>query len=161
VNVEDEADTNIGTAGGDDNMAPMVDDESEDEEHHDATQIDPEYDDAQPDAQAQVAVEMDLLYGTGLHEHGLQSGKPRDYGHLHAVLEETVLAQFKMKRGIKEFGEDCVNVVLKELLQLHDRSVLVPVHATTKTPSERYDALDYLMFLKQKRDGYMKGPGMC
>jgi hypothetical protein len=85
--------------------------------------------------------------------------KPRDYGHMHATLEHTVMTQHSMKRGIKEFGEAGVDAVLKELQQLHDRKVLEPVSVGNMTKEERRASLQYLMFLKKKRNGTIKGRG--
>jgi hypothetical protein len=64
-----------------------------------------------------------------------------------------------MKKGIKIFGDAGVEAVLKELQQLHDRDVLKPKHAETLSHQERKGALQYLMFLKQKRSGKIKGRG--
>jgi hypothetical protein len=93
------------------------------------------------------------------HSHGLRPWRPRDFSHLHVILEETVMTQFNMHRGIKEFGIDGVEAVLLELQQLHDSGVLKPVQASSISAEEIHCALAYLMFLKQKRDGKIKGRG--
>jgi hypothetical protein len=49
--------------------------------------------------------------------------------------------------------------VLKELKQLHDQNILEPTNAKTMTPTEKKRALQYLMFLKKKRTGTIKGQG--
>jgi hypothetical protein len=49
--------------------------------------------------------------------------------------------------------------VLTELQQLYDRDVIEPVHKSDLTPGERKGALRYLMFLKEKRCGQIKGRG--
>jgi hypothetical protein len=103
--------------------------------------------------------EMDKRYGRRDHDHGLRPRRPRDFSHLHVVLEETVMTEFNMHRGIKEFGNDCVEAVLQELQQLHDRGVLRPVEASSLSYEDRQSALAYLMFLKQKRDGQINGRG--
>ena len=64
-----------------------------------------------------------------------------------------------MKKGIKEFGEAGVDAVLDELQQLHDRKALEPRPADKLTREERRAALNYLMFLKKKRNGQIKGRG--
>jgi hypothetical protein len=43
------------------------------------------------------------------------------------------------------------------MAQLHDRKVMKPVHSRELTPEERREALAYLMFLKQKWCGKVKG----
>jgi hypothetical protein len=103
--------------------------------------------------------DMDQRYGERLAPYNLRARKPRDYGHIHATLEHTVMTQHSMKRGIKEFGEAGVNAVLKELQQLHDRKVLEPVSSDNITREEKRASLQYLMFLKKKRNGTIKGRG--
>ena len=49
--------------------------------------------------------------------------------------------------------------MLKELKQLHDRMVLEPKRAEKMTPAEKKASLQYLMFLKKKRSGMIKGRG--
>jgi hypothetical protein len=64
-----------------------------------------------------------------------------------------------MKKGIKLFGEAGIEAVLKELKQLHDCKVLEPTSATTMSREDKKAALQYLMFLKKKRTGTIKGSG--
>ena len=45
---------------------------------------------------------------------------------MHTTLENTVMTQHKIKKGIKLFGDAGIDAVLKELQQLHDRKVLEP-----------------------------------
>ena len=49
--------------------------------------------------------------------------------------------------------------MLKELKQLHDHLVIEPVNADKMTLKEKQGALAYLMFLKEKRTGEIKGRG--
>jgi hypothetical protein len=79
-----------------------------------------------PHDEVNVDAGMDEQYGIRTGAYNLRPRKPRDYSHLHATLEETVMTQHSMKRGLKEFGDAGVNAVLKELQQLHDRKVLEP-----------------------------------
>jgi Reverse transcriptase (RNA-dependent DNA polymerase) len=69
------------------------------------------------------------------------------------------MSQYNMKKGIKLFGQDGVDAVLSELSQLHDRNVLDPKNADTLSRGEKKAALEYLMFLKKKRCGRIKGRG--
>ena len=48
---------------------------------------------------------------------------------------------------------------MTEARQLHDRKVGTPVKAQMLTREEKKAALEYLMFLKQKRCGKIKGRG--
>jgi len=69
------------------------------------------------------------------------------------------MTQYTLKKGIQMFGEAGVDAVLKELKQLHDRKVLEPQSSSQLTTKERQRALHYLMFLKKKRCGKIKGQG--
>jgi Reverse transcriptase (RNA-dependent DNA polymerase) len=95
----------------------------------------------------------------GIERYNLRAQRPRDYSHLHTTLAHTAMTQFTMKKGIEEFGDDGVDAVLGELQQLHDRKVLMPKIADELTSGERRAALRYLMFLKKKRCGRIKGRG--
>jgi hypothetical protein len=107
----------------------------------------------------EVETDMDEKYGARNNEHALRPRRPRDYGHLHTTLESTVMTQHSMKKGLKLFGEAGTAAVLKELKQLHDLKVLEPTDANEMTPLEKKRSLQYLMFLKKKRDESIKGRG--
>jgi hypothetical protein len=64
-----------------------------------------------------------------------------------------------MNKGLKIFGKAGIEAVRSEMVQLHDRKVMKPVHSRELTPEERREALAYLMFLKRKRCGKVKGRG--
>ena len=64
-----------------------------------------------------------------------------------------------MSKGLKVFGEPGVAAILKELKQLHGRMVLDPKNAGGMITSKKKAALKYLMFLKLKRCGKIKGRG--
>ena len=103
--------------------------------------------------------DMDERYGHRSGHYDLRPRKPRDYSHMHATLEHIALTQYNLKRGLKEFGTAGMEAVKKELQQLHDRDVLTPMYVTDLNIEERNQALPYLMFLKQKRTGQVKGRG--
>ena len=67
--------------------------------------------------------------------------------------------QMSLKAGLRTFGKDGEIAVEKEMRQLHDRGVMIPVHKKNLTPDQRREALAYLMFLKRKRCGKVKGRG--
>jgi hypothetical protein len=100
---------------------------------------------------------MEARYGARNSRHALQPRRPRDYGHLHTTLEGTAMAQHSMKKGLKVFGAKGSTGVLKELKQLHDQKVLEPTNAKNMTFVEKKRALQYLMFLKKKQNGTIKG----
>ena len=100
------------------------------------------------------------------HDHHLRPRRPQNYNFLHVATHQaeqefmsTLLTQFSMKRGIKEYGKPGVDAVLKELKHLHDRKVIIPEDASKMTRTPKRAALAYLMFLKKKRTGQIKGRG--
>jgi hypothetical protein len=103
--------------------------------------------------------DMDARYGPRDHSHNLRPRKPRDYSHLHAQLEHTVMTQYNVKKGLKIFGEAGAEAVVTEMKQLHDRAVIQPRLANMLTQDEKRKSLQYLMFLKKKRCGRIKGRG--
>ena len=116
-------------------------------------------DDEDDEVEVDVNARMDALYGPRTGKHDLRARKPRDYGHLHATLESIAMTQHNVRQGLKLFGEAGVDAVMKELVQLHERGVLEPKSAKDLDVEQRKDALQYLMFLKQKRNGTIKGRG--
>ena len=118
--------------------------------------------------QRQLVLErqMDAKYGPRTSSYGFRPRRPRSYAHLHVMtqavaepLAGTMLTQYSVKRGLKEFGEAGADAVVKELQQLHDRGVMTPKMASELSGEEKRGALQYLMFLKKKRDGVIKGRG--
>jgi hypothetical protein len=116
------------------------------------------------DGQAQQALEqkMDEKYGPRTQHYNMRQRREPDYTHLFAnthAAEPLSTPQMNMRKGLKVFGEDGVAAVKKEMLQLHDRKVMEPRHAADLTPAQKQEALAYLMFLKRKRCGKIKGRG--
>ena len=64
-----------------------------------------------------------------------------------------------MSKGFKVFKDEGVKAVLVELKQLFDRMVMEPQDADKMSNAEKQAALKYLMFLKLKRSGKVKGRG--
>jgi hypothetical protein len=106
-----------------------------------------------------VEREMDARYGERTGAYNLRPRRPRDYGHLHSMVDGTALTQLSMKQGLKVFGPEGRNAVLAELKQLHEREVIEPISPSTLSPEDKKGALEYLMFLKKKRCGKIKGRG--
>jgi Reverse transcriptase (RNA-dependent DNA polymerase) len=103
--------------------------------------------------------QMNQAYGERTGHYNLRPRRPRDYGHLHATISGSILSQYGMKKGLELFGEKGVQAVLDELKQLHDRKVLEPVKNESLSSEDKRAALEYLMFLKKKRCGKIKGRG--
>jgi hypothetical protein len=81
------------------------------------------------------------------------------YSHLHTMLESTTMMQSSMKKGNKVFGPSGIDALLKELKQLRDRKAIAPKRRTTMSKEDKKASLQYLMFLKKKRTGVIKGRG--
>ena len=69
------------------------------------------------------------------------------------------MTQMGVKKGLKVFGQAGVKAVQKELQQFHYREAMKPMHAHKLTPEQKRASLQYLMFLKKKRDVTIKGRG--
>jgi hypothetical protein len=102
---------------------------------------------------------LDQRYGQRQHGYDLRPRKPRSYKHRHADLEDVLMTQLSLKKGLVAYGEEGANAVTKELTQLHDMRVMSPRAANLLTKEEKHRALQYLMYLKKKRCGRVKGRG--
>jgi hypothetical protein len=127
----------------------------------------------------QHADEMDARYGRCTSKYNLRQRKEPSFTHLktfsdmhvnvgavHANVgvppeqgESLATAQMSMNKGLKIFNKAGIEAVRSEMVQLHDRKVMKLVHSRELTPEERREALAYLMFLKRKRCGKVKGRG--
>ena len=70
---------------------------------------------------------------------------------------DVVMTQYHVSKGLKIFGEPGAQAMLKELKQLDQHEVMIPRHSESLTEEQRKAALPYLMFLKKKRCGKIKG----
>jgi hypothetical protein len=103
---------------------------------------------------------MNKLYGPRTSSYDLRPRRPRDYGHLHTTFDGIMMTQHSLKQGLKLYGDGAVKAVLKELKQVHDRKVMTtPKRSQSLSTQDKRDALQYLMFLKKKRCGTIKGRG--
>jgi hypothetical protein len=130
-----------------------------------------------------VSAEMDEKYGTRLRG-GLRARKkprgstkikvPQSSAHhvlnimlceeLYGMggfsdLEHVALTQYNLKKGLQKYGKAAADAVTKEMKQLHDRKTIRPVHSRDLTIGQKRRALAYLMFIKEKRCGTVKGRG--
>ena len=68
-----------------------------------------------------------------------------------------IMTQYSLNKGLKEFGDRGEEAVVKELSSLKDMDTFFPMDAETLTKEQRAKAISSLMFLKEKRDGTIKG----
>lgn len=114
---------------------------------------------------------------TAEYTHNLRPRRQRNYDHLydpddpimtqltiyqdrtHNSMEHQMLTQLNLRQGLKEFGEQGWKAVEKELKQLHDMKVGKPIHPDKITYQQKRALLNYLLFLKKKNNGVIKGRG--
>ena len=70
-----------------------------------------------------------------------------------------VMTQYHVKKGIKVFGDVRIKSVMAKMQQLHDQKIPNPVHPEGSSQKEFNKVLEYLMFLKEKHSGIIKGHG--
>ena len=75
------------------------------------------------------------------------------------TLNHTILTQYTLYKGLQVFSPLGREAVFHEMQQLHQRKVCEPCKATDLSADQCKALLGYLMFLKQKRSGQIKGWG--
>ena len=88
-------------------------------------------------------------------EHVFSSVAERHSNQIFNFLME----QMSVIAGLKEFGEEGAASIMNELEQLLYRKVMVGSKASSLSSSQCKAALQYLMFLKEKRCGKVKARG--
>lgn len=78
-----------------------------------------------------------------------------DYEEMYSFMTE----QMSAKAGLRVFGKAGAQAIMKELEQLLYCKVMRGRSADTLTPQQKKAALKYLIFLKEKRCGRIKGRG--
>jgi hypothetical protein len=73
------------------------------------------------------------------------------------VIGVIMAQQYTIQKGLRLLGGGCRRAVTKELTQLHNMATYKPMHAHKLTREQHMDVLLLLMFLTQKRDGWIKG----
>ena len=69
------------------------------------------------------------------------------------------MTQYNVKKGLQIFGDKGVEAIMSEMKQIDARKVLKPVDPDSLSQYQKQKTLEYLMFLKQKRCGKIKGRG--
>ena len=68
-----------------------------------------------------------------------------------------IMTQYSLNKGLKKFGDRGEKAVVKELSSLKDMDTFFPMNVNELTKEQRTRAISSLMFLKEKRDGTIKG----
>jgi hypothetical protein len=68
-----------------------------------------------------------------------------------------ITTQLSLKAGLKEWGEESFTATHSEMKQLYFRNTFKPKHWRELSQVQRKTVLESHMFLKQKRDGKIKG----
>ena len=74
-------------------------------------------------------------------------------------MHHTFLTKYGVNKLLIFYREEGAEVALKELRQLHQKGAIYPNDPTKMTRKEIKYELRYLMFLKKKRCGHIKGNG--
>ena len=69
----------------------------------------------------------------------------------------SIMTQLSLKAGLKEWGDKGYTAAEAEMKQLHFRDTFTPMHWRQLTADRRKTVLESHMFLKEKRDGKIKG----
>jgi hypothetical protein len=88
---------------------------------------------------------------------GLRPRRVRDYSHRHAFIVHHTMTQYSLKRVLKKFKDKGEEAASKELEQLHLKQTFTPQDAKDLTTGQKKSALESLTFLKENRDGAIKG----
>ena len=75
------------------------------------------------------------------------------------TLNHTIMTQYTLLKGLQVFGPLGKVAVFREMQQLHQQKVCKPRKATDLSANQHKASLGYLMFLKQKHSGQIKGQG--
>jgi hypothetical protein len=68
-----------------------------------------------------------------------------------------IMTQLSLKAGLKEWGEEAFMTAQSEMKQLHFRKTFKPKHWQELSQVQQQTVLESHMFIKQKRDGKIKG----
>ena len=69
----------------------------------------------------------------------------------------SVMTQLSLKVGLRTWGDKALSAVKSEMKQLHFRDTFKPMHWKQLSYTQRQMVLESHMFLKEKRDGKIKG----
>jgi hypothetical protein len=77
--------------------------------------------------------------------------------YYQAESDVAIMTQLLLKAGLKEWGEKAFTSAQFEMKQVHCRDTFRPKHSREMTHTQRQTALESHMFIKEERDGKIKG----
>jgi hypothetical protein len=80
-----------------------------------------------------------------------------DFYQAEPDIVAVIMTQLSLKAGLTEWGEEAFMAAQSEMKQLHFRNTFKPKHWRELSQVQRQTVLESHMFLKQKRDGKIKG----
>ena len=104
-----------------------------------------------PSFPKEIYKEVIINIYTSFHEHEVT---PRNY-----IIIMVFMQLYNLKTGLRLSVYKGENVVTKELTQLQNMEIFIPVNSTKLTKQEILKALLYLMFLREKFHGRAKSRG--
>ena len=119
------------------------------------TQTKPEYTPSMTGSKYSYAV-------TQLESHGVINPDAhmfvqQDFYQAEPDVVAAIMTQLSLKVGLKEWGDKAFTAAASEMKQLHLRNTFKPKHWRDLTELQRKMVLESHMFLKEKRDGKIKG----
>ena len=81
------------------------------------------------------------------------------FGYHSMALVHIALTQLSMKSGLRKYNRKENAAVTKEFIELHTREAFGPLKAEDMTEEQKKDALEMLMFIKEKSDSSIKARG--
>ena len=99
---------------------------------------------------------------TQLESHGVLNPDAHmfaqeDFYQAEPDVVAAIMTQLSLKAGLKEWGDEAFTAAQSEMKQLHFRDTFKPKHWRELTQTQRKTVLESHMFLKEKRDGKIKG----
>jgi hypothetical protein len=84
-----------------------------------------------------------------------------DFYQAEPDIVAAIMTQLSLKAGLKEWGDEAFTAAQSEMKQLHFRNTFKPNHWRELSQVKRHTVLESHMFIKQKRDGNIKGRTMA
>jgi len=82
---------------------------------------------------------------------------PSDYSSRHGLALDVILTQMSAREGLKRFGKDAADALIKEWKQLDDLNVFDGKHFHDLSSEDKKKALRLVQLIKEKRCGMIKG----